>query len=230
MCEGQSWGFCSSVTELHSSLSETKTQRWIKHMTSLFQCWLFQHLPASMLLFAGVLNTHTPHTRTDQPAVAVNTWIMCIYAPFVCLCVLKSPATDSPPPPHPTPPLSALLLHDITQPGFYSNKRSKRSLPFALPVWNAEQKVLIQPVIQDRGAGNMRGLQCERLRQHQTSVDRKLSQLIIWGNDSLSGWVWFFFSPFWKGTKMKMKRMCTEILSRKGDNSTPSLIFLALFF
>lgn len=59
MCEGQSWGFCSSVTELYSSLSETKTQRWIKHMTSLFQCWLFQHLPASMLLFAGVLNTHT---------------------------------------------------------------------------------------------------------------------------------------------------------------------------
>lgn len=79
---------------------QKQTQRWIKHMMSLFQCWLFHRLPASWLLFARVLNTHT-----DQPAVAVNTWIMCIYAPFVCLCVLKSPASDT----HTPPPVCTVI-------------------------------------------------------------------------------------------------------------------------
>lgn len=142
-------------------------------MTSLFQCRLFHHLPASWLLFVGVLNTNT-HTHTHGPVVAVNTCIMCIYVLFVCLCVLPSPEKSHPPPSH-------LHCYYMTSPshGFYYNKcKPLFSLPLQSLI-NTEQKVLIQPLIHGRGTGNTRGFECEGLREHQMNVDRKPSQLII---------------------------------------------------
>lgn len=106
---------------------------------------------------------------------------------------------------------SALLLHDITHSGHLLQQMQPL---FSLPVWsllNTGQKVLIQTLIHGRGTANLCGFKCNRLSEHQLDVCRKPSQLIIRGSDSLSG----CFSAFGKVTKMKMKGICIEILSRK---------------
>ena len=211
---------------------QDQTHRWIKHRTRR-HCFnvlsiLFRLWPASPFHCTcynnqkGLFYTHAhTHTYMDRPVVAVNPGIIRPVCLSLCTAISSLKESHSPTT-NPRHPPSALLLHDITQ----SGRLLRQMQPlFSLPVQsliNTEQKVLIQPLIQERGTGNMRGFQCDCLREHQMDVDRTSSQLIIWSNDSLSG----CFFPSWRWIwKESVLRYCLG----KGKFPLPHWFFFFTF-